>query len=121
MKIYNVGKDALSEDDLEYLDEKVYEYLIYNYEIGYWEGDGAAVLKDNNGKFILIDLGHCSCYGPLEERNPKCIYSLDEITKLLDERCQDKYDGEYIKDIAEKLKEVEGLADEGVIPRKKTQ
>jgi len=25
------------------------------------------------------------------------------------------------KDIAEKLKEVEGLADEGVIPRKKTQ
>ena len=121
MKIYNVGKDSLDEYDFEYLDEKAYEYLIYNYEIGCWEGDGTAVLKDNNGKFILIGLGHCSCFGPLEECNPKCIYSLEEITKLLDKRCQDEDDGEYIKDIAEKLKEVEGLADEGVIPRKKTQ
>ena len=121
MKLYNVGKDSLDEYDLEYLDKEVYEYFIYNYEVGDYCGSGAAVLKDNDGKFILIDLGHCSCYGPLEERNPKCIYSLEEITKLLDKRCQDEDDGEYIKDIAEKLKEVEGLADEGVIPRKKTQ
>lgn len=108
MKIYNVGKDSLDEYDLEYLDEEAYEYLIYNYEVGDYEGDGAAVLKDNNGKFILIDLDHCSCYGPLEERNPKCIYSLDEIIKLLDKRCQDKYDREYVKDVAKKLKELEG-------------
>lgn len=108
MKIYNVGKDILDEDDLKYLDEKVYEYLIYNYKTGYWEGDGAAVLKDNNGKFMLIDLGHCSCYGPLEGRDPKCIYSLDEIIKLLNKRCRDEYDGEYVKDIAKKLKELEG-------------
>lgn len=108
MKTYNVGKDALSEDDLEYLDEKVYEYLIYNYKTNYWKGDGAAVLKDKNGKFMLIDLGHCSCFGPLEECNPKCIYSLDEITKLVDKRCQDKYDREYVKDIAKKLKKLEG-------------
>jgi len=109
MKIYSVGRDALDEDDLEYLDEKVYEYLIYNYRAGFWEGDGVAVLKDNNGKFILMDLGHCSCFGPLEERDPKCIYSLDEIIKLLDKRCQDKYDGKYVKDIAKKLKELEGV------------
>lgn len=108
MKIYNVGKDALSEYDLEYLDEESYEYLIYNYEISPWEGSGAAVFKDNNGKFILIDLGHCSCYGPLEERDPKCIYSLEGITKLLNKRCQDEYGGQYIKDVAKKLKELEG-------------
>ena len=109
MKIYNVGYEELSEYDLEYLDEEVYEYFIYNYVDCGYDGSGAAVLKDNNGKFILIDLGHCSCFGPLEERNPKCIYSLEEITKLLDKRCQDGYDREYLKDIAEKLKELEEL------------
>ena len=69
MQIYNVGRDSLDEYDLKYLDKEAYEYLIYNYEVGDYEGDGAAVLKDNTGKFILIDLGHCSCYGPLEERD----------------------------------------------------
>ncbi len=109
MKVYNVGHEELDEYDLEYLDKEAYEYLIYNYESGDYEGDGAAVLKDKNGKFILIDLGHCSCYGPLEERVPKCIYSLEEIIKLLDKRCQDVYGSEYVKDVAKKLKEVEGL------------
>nr|DAK24192.1 MAG TPA: hypothetical protein [Caudoviricetes sp.] len=108
MQIYNVGRDSLDEYDLKYLDKEAYEYLIYNYEVGDYEGDGAAVLKDNNGKFTLIDLGHCSCYGPLEECNPKCIYSLDEVIKLLDKRCQDVYGSEYIKDVAKKLKELEG-------------
>ena len=107
MKIYNVGENALSEDELEYLDEEAYEYLIYNYEVGDYEGDGAAVLKDNTGKFILINLGHCSCFGPLEESNPICIYSLDGIIKLLNKRCKE-YDREYIKDVAKKLKELEG-------------
>jgi hypothetical protein len=47
----------------------------------------------------------------VEERNPKCIYStLEEITKLLDKRCQDEYDRKYVKDVAEKLKELEGLS-----------
>nr|DAK48916.1 MAG TPA: hypothetical protein [Caudoviricetes sp.] len=109
MKIYNVGKDPLGEYDLEYLDERIYEYFIYNYEGYIYSGNGAAVLKDNNGKFMFIELGHCSCYGPIEERNPKCIYSLDEIIKLLAKRCQDKWDKEYAEDVAEKLKELEGL------------
>lgn len=131
MKIYNVERkeaydpdtepSEIDDDDLQYLDKKDYEYIICSYAHDMWSGEGAAVLKARNGKFMFIELGHCSCYGPLEERNPKCIYSLEEITKLLDKRCQDEDDGEYIKDIAEKLKEVEGLADEGVIPRKKTQ
>lgn len=108
MKIYNVGLDSISKYDLEKLDEESYEYFIYNYRDFGYDGDGAAVLKDKNGKFILIDLGHCSCYGPLEERNPKCIYSLEEITKLVDKRCQDIYGGEYVKDVAKKLKELEG-------------
>ena len=109
MKIYNVGKDPLGEYDLEYLDKDIYEYFIYNYEGYIYSGIGAAVLKDNNGKFMFIELGHCSCYGPIEERNPKCIYSLDEIIKLLDKRCQDEYEGKYTKDVAEKLKELEGV------------
>lgn len=107
MKIYDIGNSSLQECDLEYLDKEAYEYFIYNYEEYEYVGSGAAVLKDNNGKFILLELGHCSCYGPIEERNPKCIYSLDEIIKLLDKRCQDEYEGKYTKDVAEKLKELE--------------
>lgn len=108
MQIYNVGRDSLDEYDLKYLDKEAYEYLIYNYEVGDYEGDGAAVFKDKNGKFTLIDLGHCSCYGPLEERSPKCIYSREGIIKLLDRRYQDMW-GEYVKDVAKKFKELEGL------------
>lgn len=106
MKIYNVGHEELDEYDLEYLDKEVYEYLIYNYHYEEYEGNGAAVLKDKNGKFMFIELGHCSCYGPLEERIPKCIYSLEEIIKLLDKHCKDTYGG-YAKAVAEKLKELE--------------
>lgn len=109
MKIYNVGRDSLTEYDLEHLTKEVYEYFIYSYEDGGYSGYGMAVLKDNNGKFMFIHLGHCSCYGPIEERNPKCIYSLEEITKLLDKRYRDEYDKKYIEDVARKLKELEGL------------
>lgn len=45
----------------------------------------------------------------IEYPNPKCIYSLEEIIKLLDKRCQDVYGSEYIKDVAKKFKELEGL------------
>lgn len=109
MKIYNVGKDSLDKYDLKYLDEEAYEYFIYSYEVGCYDGSGVAVLKDNNGKFILLDLGHCSCYGPLEECSPKCIYSLEKITKLLDKRCKDEYGSKYVKGVAEKFKELEGV------------
>ena len=44
-----------------------------------------------------------------KHKSPKCIYSLDEIIKLLAKRCQDKWDKEYAEDVAEKLKELEGL------------
>lgn len=110
MKIYNVGHEELDEYDFEYLDEGAYEYFIYNYHYECYEGEGAAVLKGKNGKFTLIGLGHCSCFGPLEERDPKCIYSREEIIKLLDKRCQDVYDREHVEDVAKRLKELEGLS-----------
>lgn len=126
MKIYNVERkeeydpdtepSEIDDDDLEYLDKKDYEYIICSYAQDMWSGEGAAVLKDINGKFMFIELGHCSCYGPLEERNPKCIYSLEEIIKLLDKHCKDIYGG-YAKAVAEKLKELEkkrkGIQNEG--------
>lgn len=116
MKIYNVERkeaydpdtepSKIDDDDLQYLDKKDYEYIICSYAQDMWSGEGAAVLKDRNGKFMFIELGHCSCYGPLEERNPKCIYSLEEIIKLLDKHCKDTYGG-YAKAVAEKFKELE--------------
>lgn len=110
MKIYNVGHEGLDDYDLKYLDKEIYKYLIYNYhyEGCEGEGEGVAVLKDKNGKFILIDLGHYSCCDPLEGCVPKCIYSLEEIIKLLYKYCQDAYNSRYAESVAEKLKELEG-------------
>lgn len=60
MKIYNVERkedydpdtepSEIDDDDLEYLDKKDYEYIICSYAQDMWSGEGAAVLKDRNGK-----------------------------------------------------------------------
>ena len=53
---------------------------IYNYESGSYEGSGELVVKTIDNKFWTQDLGHCSCYGPLDRWEPIIKYnSLDEI------------------------------------------
>lgn len=73
MKIVSVGPDELSEYDLKELPQlerqcsyKVEEF-VYWYEIHPYSGDGCAVYRDSNQDWHVIGLGHCSCYGPLED------------------------------------------------------
>lgn len=64
MKIYNIGPDGLSDYDLNELDLEL-EWLVVFYENGGYDGGGEAV-GYANGKLHFQDLGHCSCYGPMD-------------------------------------------------------
>jgi hypothetical protein len=74
MKIYCVNVDVrkgycsapgeLCDYDLGYLSED-YEWLTYAYYVDTYEGGGEAVAY-KDGKLYIYNLGHCSCYGPLE-------------------------------------------------------
>jgi len=41
----------------------------YTYWHGSYEGSGEALIKHQDGRFVLHNLGHCSCYGPLDTDN----------------------------------------------------
>lgn len=64
MKIYNVGEEELSELSE---DNTQFEWVVFWYESGSYEGYGEAVAlcKEDNLLYVS-NLGHCSCYGPLE-------------------------------------------------------
>lgn len=74
MEVYNVGSDELDFS----LDEK-FLWVVYSYESDYYEGYGEAVAYDKNGNIHIFGLGHCSCYGPLEDWPHS-----DEIIKVED-------------------------------------
>ncbi len=42
--------------------------IIYWYSSGSYCGAGQALIRKGK-KYALIDLGHCSCYGPWDDRN----------------------------------------------------
>lgn len=66
MKIYNVGPDELCDWDLEQVGEG-YDWLVYWYEVGCYDGDGEAVALRKDGMVEIKCLGHCSCYGPMDD------------------------------------------------------
>lgn len=65
MKIYNVGPDELY--DLPGEDDQKWEWLVFWYEDGGYDGSGEAVAlcKEDNLLYIK-NLSHCSCYGPMD-------------------------------------------------------
>ena len=43
--------------------------LVYRYEdIDGYNGQGQAIAVTSNKRFFKMDLGHCSCYGPWENK-----------------------------------------------------
>lgn len=57
-----------------------FKKAIYEYQYGFYEGNGKLIVKTIDDKFWVQDLGHCSCYGPLERWTPLKKYdSLDSI------------------------------------------
>lgn len=73
MKIVSLGNDKLEPYDLEKVEtqSKNLRYdikeFVYWYRIRLYEGSGCAIFLDKNDKWHIIDLGHCSCFGPVED------------------------------------------------------
>lgn len=61
MQVFNVGPEEIC---IPIGDP--YDWLVYWYQSGSYEGDGVAAYK-KDGKFGWANLGHCSCYGPEEQ------------------------------------------------------
>lgn len=81
--IYNVGKEEnkkyydhvseLADYDYSSINKDEYQWIVYAYYLGSWEGGGDFVGLKNNGQLIYINLCHCSCYGPIEEHSEQVI------------------------------------------------
>ena len=119
IRIHSVGPDALSEDDIP----PHINPAVYYYEVRGYEGNGNFVFHDaNTGKWGCKSLGHCSCYGPLEELEEadfRGTMTWRELFKLVkdDSTGLGRHPGDYEYDqwkaIQDKLKE---LREEGLIP-----
>lgn len=73
MEIVSLGEDSLDSRDLGIVkvQSKRLRYdikkFIYWYATRPCRGYGVAVFLDKNDKWHIIDLGHCSCFGPVED------------------------------------------------------
>lgn len=73
MKIVSLGNNKLESYDLEKVEtqSKNLRYDIKEFVYWYWtrgyEGSGCAIFLDKNNEWHIIDLGHCSCFGPVED------------------------------------------------------
>lgn len=78
--------------DIEYLQKLGIEEAWYWYATGSYEGSGQVLMRKGD-EFDVHDMGHCSCYGPLEHASFTGAYSsLKEI--------QQKCSPEAYKEIA---------------------
>ncbi len=66
MKIYNEGPNDLPCYEMEQITEDQFEWFVFWYEDGGYDGSGYAVALGQDGLLYCANLGHCSCYGPME-------------------------------------------------------
>lgn len=80
MKIYNIGPDELSKWDIGQIDIEL-DWIVVFYENYGYEGSGEAV-GYRDGKLYVKNLGHCSCYGPVEDGFGE--FSVEDFREALD-------------------------------------
>lgn len=64
-KSYSGTLTALEDDYIEIIEQAGIKGCVYWYTQGYYEGSGFALFYFQK-LWFLNDLGHCSCYGPIE-------------------------------------------------------
>ena len=102
MKIYNVGPDELTDYGLKYMDG-AYKWLVYWYEIGGYDGSGEAVALREDGMLVVKNLGHCSCYGPMEDwATGSSVVSRDEYLR----KKEDIHDLTVMEAVDEKVRKL---------------
>jgi hypothetical protein len=67
MKLKSIGKEVFTETDLACVHDFQLDEMVYMYECEGWEGSGYALVRKGN-LYDLLNLNHCSCYGPLEQK-----------------------------------------------------
>lgn len=65
MQVYCL-RDELSEWNWNNINKDDYQWAVYWYENGGYDGSGELVALGKDGFLYYTNLGHCSCYGPLE-------------------------------------------------------
>jgi len=101
MQIYNVGPQAFSESDFEsILRDHEYKWIVIWYEYDFWEGSGELVALGMDGLLHLKGLGHCSCYGPLDEWEQAEKVTIEEFLRRKDSI----FDLEFRKEVDEKVR-----------------
>lgn len=86
---YTDDPEKLSEWDGERLASHGVIEAWYWYATGSYCGDGELVGRCIDGKFISMEMNHCSCYGPTDTNDPQKFATLDELEAFpYDERRQ---------------------------------
>lgn len=103
--------DELSEYEVENLNKNrpldtAVDTLIYAYHDGGYDGHGVAVYLDNKGQWHLDEIGHCSCYGALDEGFNKIGYTKDQLIELLKKRASEDWKKDDYNAVLKELEEV---------------
>ena len=105
MIFYSVGPDELNESYDTPSDAQEFEWVVYSYERGYYDGSGEAVGLCNDGLLYRTGLGHCSCYGPMDGAMKNGVgISIDDF--LSDKENIHSYDA--CQEIKDKVRELLG-------------
>lgn len=101
MQIYNVGPDGFSESDFEFvLRDHAYHWVVIWYFDERWSGWGELVALGMDGLIHYKDLGHCSCYGPLDEWEQCGKMTVEEFLREKDSI----HDIDFRKEVNEKVR-----------------
>lgn len=82
------SSDQLEDYTLRDAEKAGIDTLIYDYNSGSYAGSGNALLR-KNGKWAYADLGHCSCYGPLDSM-PDLFEPLERLLGRMSEELREQ-------------------------------
>lgn len=73
--------DKLDSYDVERLKQESFDEVWYSYLSGSYEGSGQMIYRKGD-LWGHHDMGHCSCYGPIDQLNPD-LRPLNELLEML--------------------------------------
>jgi len=93
-KIFPLKEEAYSNDQEQLGFD--FDFLVYAYESGSYDGSGFAVWKRDKD-FFYHEMGHCSCYGPWDqvEKSNGVVCTFDQIKSLI----KDNYYNDHAKTV----------------------
>lgn len=101
MQIYEIGGESLEYYGLEHECPPNTIWVIHNYDVGQYDGYGKAIAYD--GEYLWeCDLGHCSCYGPLDDGFSK-IGTIEDLFSTSDRSI---FDEDFSDEVLNKIWEL---------------